>query len=171
VIACGGTTLQADAVGRPTSETVWNDGFGDATGGGISLVFPVPSWQSDAGLPANVNDGTTFGRGLPDVTGDADPNTGYDVVVDGNWTVVGGTSAVAPLYAGLFARIIGQVGYPLGFITPYLYSVGANGSNIFYDVAAGDNAAAPAPGYSAGPGWDACSGLGRIDGAQLLAVV
>jgi len=171
VIACGGTTLQTDDIGQPTSEIVWNDGFGDATGGGVSLVFPPPSWQADSGIPANVNDGTTFGRGLPDITGDADPNTGYDVVVGGSWTVVGGTSAVAPLYAGLFARIIGQVGFPLGFVTPYLYFVGSNGSNVFYDVSTGDNSVPPAPGYNADVGWDACSGLGRIDGTQLLSVV
>ncbi|MCC5480961.1 S53 family peptidase [Streptomyces barringtoniae] len=168
VIACGGTTLQGDG-GQPKTEAVWNDGFGDATGGGISRVFALPSWQTGAGVPPNVNDHTTYGRGLPDVAGDADPNTGYDVVVRNGWTVVGGTSAVAPLYAGLFAQIIGQVGFPLGFITPWLYSLGPNG--VVYDIDTGDNTAPPAPGYIAGAGWDACSGLGRIDGAQLLAAV
>lgn len=79
--------------------------LGQAAGGGISDEWGLPSWQEGKGVPPSVNDGVTIGRGVPDVTADADPFTGYDVVIDGQWTVEGGTSAVAPLYAGLFALI------------------------------------------------------------------
>ncbi|MGH3854367.1 MAG: S53 family peptidase [Pseudonocardiaceae bacterium] len=169
VIACGGTTLNVDDNGTLIGEMVWNDNFGGATGGGISDKFPLPPWQSNIGVPPSVNDGISIGRGVPDVTADADPGTGYDVFVDGQWMVIGGTSAVAPLYAGLLAVIISSVGFNLGFFTPYLYSL--NGTNVFVDIDSGTNQVSPAPGYNADPGWDACSGLGRIDGNNLLANV
>jgi kumamolisin len=171
VIACGGTTLQVDDSGALAGEVVWNDGFSGATGGGVSDVFPLPAWQAQAGVnvPPSVNDGVSAGRGVPDVTADADPGTGYDVIVDGGPMAIGGTSAVAPLYAGLLALIISAVHFPLGYITPYLYSL--NGTNVFVDIVSGNNQIPAAPGYSAGVGWDACSGLGRIDGSNLLANV
>jgi kumamolisin len=171
VIACGGTTLQVDDSGALAGEVVWNDGFSGATGGGVSDVFPLPAWQAQAGVnvPPSVNDGVSAGRGVPDVTADADPGTGYDVIVDGGPMAIGGTSAVAPLYAGLLAVIISAVHFPLGYITPYLYSL--NGTNVFVDIMSGNNQIPAAPGYSAGVGWDACSGLGRIDGSNLLVNV
>ena len=166
VIACGGTTLQVNG-GEPVSEIVWNSPLsGWATGGGISDAFGLPSWQEGKGVPASINNGST-GRGVPDLAADADPHTGYNVVVDGAWTVEGGTSAVAPLYAGLFALLDQSLGFPLGFITPYLYSLYETGA--FVEITQGTNQVPPAPGYSAGPGWNACSGLGRIDGANLLS--
>jgi kumamolisin len=98
---------------------VWNEtanGEG-ATGGGVSDIFPLPSYQAKAGVPPQKE--THFvGRGVPDVAGDADPVTGYKVRVDGQNTVIGGTSAVAPLWAGLIALINQQMGKPVGFSSP-----------------------------------------------------
>jgi kumamolisin len=101
------------------------------------------------------------GRGVPDVAGDADPETGYNVVVDGSATVIGGTSAVAPLWAGLLARINQSLGKSVGYVNPLLYP--ARGQATFHDITSGNNGT-----YSAGPGWDACTGLGSPDGASLL---
>jgi kumamolisin len=158
VLACGGTTLLASGT-TIASETVWNDGAsGGATGGGISDVFALPAWQANAGVPPSVNAGAHVGRGLPDVCADADPQSGYDVIVDGQSTVFGGTSAVAPLWAGLIARLNQLRGKPLGFINPTLY---ANPSAL-RDITSGNNGA-----YSARAGWDACSGLGSPNGAAL----
>jgi kumamolisin len=106
VVGCGGTTLTANTTSDTiTSEVVWNEeasGEG-ATGGGVSDDFPKPDYQNNVNVPPPTTSGG--GRGVPDVAADADPVTGYQVLIDGNSIVVGGTSAVAPLYAGLFARI------------------------------------------------------------------
>jgi kumamolisin len=155
-LACGGTSLGA------SGETVWNDlssGHG-ATGGGISAQFAVPSYQDAAHLPPSANPGGSPGRGVPDVAGDADPDTGYTVRVDGVTTVIGGTSAVAPLWAALVARLNQLVGHPIGFCHPLLYEH----PEAFTDITQGSNGA-----YTAGPGWDACTGLGSPRGAELLA--
>jgi len=164
-LACGGTTLEADAAtGVISSETVWNDGSaGGATGGGVSDVFPLPAWQADAGVPDNPSGST--GRGLPDVAGDADPNTGYQVLVDGQSTVVGGTSAVAPLWSALVARLAQATGGKFGLIQEQLYAgvVAGEAAPGFNDITVGSNGA-----YSAGPGWDPCTGLGSPDGTALL---
>ena len=158
VVACGGTRL--DAAGTTiASETVWNDGAGNgATGGGISDAFPLPSWQANAGVPPSANPGGRVGRGVPDVAADADPQTGYAIVVDGQNEIFGGTSAVAPLWAALVALLNERRGAPLGFVNPALYAQAA----AFRDITQGTNGA-----YSAGPGWDACTGLGSPDGAAL----
>lgn len=162
-LGCGGTTLQASN-GHIVSETVWNDQpGGGATGGGVSDVFPLPTWQSGFGVPSPC--GSKGGRGVPDVSGDADPNTGYNILVDGESAVIGGTSAVAPLWAGLLARINQKVGKPVGFLNPLIYAQAVEASG-FHDVTEGNNGA-----FKAGPGWDACSGLGSPDGAQLLAAL
>jgi kumamolisin len=159
VLACGGTTLRA-ADNVIASEVVWNDGTsGGATGGGVSSVFPLPTWQAGANVPPSANGGT--GRGVPDVAGDADPATGYAVRVDGSSTVIGGTSAVAPLWAALVARLNQLSGKPFGLLNPILY---ANPSAL-RDITSGNNGA-----YSAGPGWDACTGLGSPNGAALSAL-
>jgi kumamolisin len=164
VLACGGTSLQAngDAI---TSESVWNDGAkGGAGGGGISVAFPtVPSWQT--GLSASLTAGGSTaltGRGVPDVAGDADPETGYKVRVDGTDTVIGGTSAVAPLWAGLIARLNAIRGTPLGFVNPLLYGA----PTAFNDIVQGNNGA-----YTAAEGWDACTGLGTPIGGTLAKLL
>jgi kumamolisin len=172
-LACGGTSLQADAqTGAITSETVWNDGTSSdgtsegATGGGVSDVFARPTWQASAGVPAAA--GAAGGRGVPDVSGNADPDTGYEVLVDGESTVVGGTSAVAPLWAALTARLAQAAGRSFGLIQEILYAGVQPSEPVtgLRDITQGDNGA-----FSAAPGWDACTGLGSPDGAALLTQV
>lgn len=159
VLACGGTHLEASG-GAISNETVWNTHDGWATGGGVSETFPLPVYQKDAGVPPSVNPGGAVGRGVPDVSGDADAQTGYAVRVDGIDSVSGGTSAVAPLWAALVALLNEAKGKRLGFVNPALYAL-PNGS--FRDITAGDNGA-----YQARPGWDACTGLGSPDGTRLV---
>jgi kumamolisin len=167
-LACGGTSLHADlSTGVITAETVWNDGAGGgATGGGVSRTFPLPGWQATAGVPASP--AGTAGRGVPDVAGNADPVTGYRVLVDGQETVIGGTSAVAPLMAALAARLAQAVGNHLGLLQTTLYSGVRPGQPVaaVRDITTGSNGA-----YSAGPGWDACTGLGVPIGAALLSAL
>jgi kumamolisin len=147
VIGCGGTKKTA------TAETVWNDNpgktDGEGTGGGYSTIFPMPTWQ--AGAPHGP------GRLVPDVAANADPETGYEIVVNGASEVVGGTSAVAPLYSGLFAAF----GRKLGFVTPELYLHPA----CFNDITEGSNGA-----YRATTGVDPCSGLGSPIASRLAAL-
>ncbi|TMD01403.1 MAG: peptidase S53 [Chloroflexi bacterium] len=165
VVACGGTRLTAGA-GGITAEVVWNDGAaGGATGGGVSDSFDAPSWQANASVPPSANPGGRRGRGVPDVCGDADPQTGYRVLVDGQATVVGGTSAVAPLWAGLVALLNERLGRPVGFLNPELYGAVLAGGG-FRDITDGGNGA-----YTAGPGWDACTGLGSPRGGAILAAL
>ncbi|HSY08965.1 MAG TPA: S53 family peptidase [Steroidobacteraceae bacterium] len=161
VLACGGTSLTASgtAIDR---EVVWNDGPSSATGGGISDGFALPSYQSAAHVPPSANPGSRVGRGVPDVAGDADPATGYQVRVDGENLVFGGTSAVAPLWAGLIALCNQKLGTPVGFLNPLLYGSLA-GKGLCRDITSGNNGA-----YSAAVGWDACSGWGSPDGAAIL---
>jgi len=154
VVGCGGTYKTS------STETVWNDSpgqtSGEGTGGGYSTVFPSQSFQ--IGIPKPPS-GSPYGKGrmVTDVSADADPNTGYNVVVHGSTTVVGGTSAVAPLYAGLFAAF----GTKLGFVTPSLYE----NQTDFNDITSGGNGY-----YSAAPGPDPCTGLGSPIGTKLAAL-
>jgi kumamolisin len=159
-LACGGTTLKANG-STIAAETVWNDSGDGATGGGISDVFPVPSWQASAGVPPSSNAGAHVGRGVPDVAGDADPATGYIVRIDGSSTVLGGTSAVAPLWAGLIARLNQLAVKRLGLVNPLLYA----NPTALRDITSGSNGA-----YKAGTGWDPCTGLGSPNGAKLQTV-
>jgi kumamolisin len=164
-LACGGTTLQGSG-GQISSETVWNETASNegATGGGVSNFFALPSYQQSAGVQANPE--TSFvGRGSPDVSGNADPVTGYQVVVDGQNIVVGGTSAVAPLWAGLIALLNQQLGSPVGFVHPKLYSLG---ETVFNDITTGNNDDSGLGYYSAQTGWDPCTGLGSPNGTALL---
>jgi len=161
VLACGGTRLNASNT-KISSEVVWNEPNDGATGGGISDQFPLPSYQENAGVPPSANPSKKVGRGLPDVAADADPVTGYSVRIDGQNTVIGGTSAVAPLWAGLVALLNQSLGKPVGFLNPILYGFNSQ-TAVFRDITSGNNGA-----YSAGPGWDACSGLGVANGTKLL---
>ncbi|MCU1481914.1 MAG: peptidase [Subtercola sp.] len=162
-LACGGTSLHATG-STVTSETVWNNGSGKgATGGGVSDVFALPTWQKAAGVPASSARGG--GRGVPDVAANADPQTGYEVLVDGTRAVYGGTSAVAPLWAALVARFVEALGSPLGLLQPSLYAAAAAGAGL-RDVTVGDNGA-----FDARVGWDACTGLGVPSGTALLAAL
>jgi kumamolisin len=170
-LGCGGTSLQSSG-GKITKETAWNNEIlggllgGGASGGGVSDVFPLPSWQKSAHVPAPTVKGG--GRGVPDVSADADPDTGYDVLIDGQQGVVGGTSAAAPLWAGLIARLNQGLGHNLGFVNPLLYKI--YGSPLyhkaFHDITQGNNGA-----FKAGAGWDPVTGLGSPDGEGLLAAL
>ena len=164
-LCCGGTTLVGSGA-KITSEVVWNETANNegATGGGVSANFPLPSYQSNAGVPPEPQ--TNYvGRGVPDVAGDADPTTGYQVRYDGQDAVVGGTSAVAPLWAGLVALMNQSLGKNVGFLNPTLYSLG---EADFHDITSGNNDDAGLGYYSAGVGWDPCTGLGSPNGAALL---
>jgi kumamolisin len=165
VLACGGTKITV-ANNKITSEVVWNeDPTSSAGGGGISDHFAVPSYQSTAGIPVSANPGGRKGRGLPDVAGDADPQSGYTVRVDGQNLVIGGTSAVAPLWAGLIALANQKLGKPVGFLNPLLYT-SAKVKATMRDITSGNNGA-----YKAKVGWDACTGFGSPDGAKLIAAL
>jgi kumamolisin len=175
IVACGGTSLFAGFNGSTSFETVWNNGprngGGGASGGGVSSYFRRPSWQTGAHVPRALNTWAR-GRGVPDVAGNADPETGYRMRVRGRWSVSGGTSAVAPLYAGLVAlvnqRLAAAGGQPLGFPNPLLYTRLA-GTRVFRDVAYGTNdTTGLVGGYAARSGWDACTGWGSIDGSRLV---
>jgi kumamolisin len=163
VLACGGTKLDANGA-TIVSEVVWNElaNREGATGGGVSNVFALPTWQANAHVPAPSK--STGGRGVPDVAGDADPTTGYTIRVDGETTVIGGTSAVAPLWAGLVALANQQLGTHVGFIQPAIYA--ARAASAFNDITAGNNGA-----FSAGPGWDACTGLGSPIANKLIPLL
>ena len=114
-------------------------------------MFPLPTWQSSAGISGS-------GRGVPDVAANAAPESGYNILVDGQTETVGGTSAAAPLWAGLIALINQMKGSPVGFVNPLLYP----DQSDFNDITQGNNGS-----YSAGPGWDACTGLGSPNGAEI----
>jgi kumamolisin len=163
VLACGGTRLDANGA-TIVSEVVWNELANNegATGGGVSTVFALPSWQANANVPAA--SASTGGRGVPDVAGDADPVTGYTIRVDGQTGVYGGTSAVAPLWAGLVAVANQQLGAQAGFLQPAIYA--AKAAAAFNDITQGNNGA-----FSAGPGWDACTGLGSPLAGKLIPLL
>lgn len=161
VLACGGTKITVSG-STLTNEVVWNDEAqsGGATGGGVSNVFALPTWQKNANVSGATNGGS--GRGLPDVAADAAPATGYSIEVDGQTEVVGGTSAVAPLWAGLIALLNQKLGKPMGFLNPQIYPL--LGTAVFRDISQGKNGS-----YKAGSGWDACTGLGSPVGNSLAA--
>jgi kumamolisin len=178
VLSCGGTTI-GSASGSSCDEWAWIDSFSfggsptfdGATGGGVSAIFPLPYYQVDAAVPPSVNDGH-LGRGVPDVAANASPNSGYPIILGGSlspWPA-NGTSASAPLWAGLIAVLNAALGENVGFVNPVLYALG---SSVFRDIVselgAADNSLGGTPGYPVGPGWDACTGWGSPRGQALLA--
>jgi kumamolisin len=173
VLACGATSIKVSG-NKISAESVWNqraadteqDSFG-SSGGGISDFFPVPPYQAKITLPKDISRGKK-GRGVPDVSGDGDPASGYLVRVDGEEFPVGGTSAVAPLWAGLIALVNQKIGHRAGFINPLLYAK----PSALRDVTKGDNKVGNGNlGYEATEGWDPCTGLGSPDGMQLLGIL
>ncbi len=173
VLGCGGTRLESSGPAI-TSEVVWNDQSTNpqqdhgATGGGVSIVYPLPSWQASARVPP-IAGGTTTGRGVPDVSSVADPQTPFVIPQpDGSVGGVGGTSAAAPLWAALLARCNAAIGKRVGFINPTLYAMPAG---TLRDITQGNNMRPGGPGYDAGPGWDACTGFGSPGGSSLLAAL
>jgi len=163
-LSCGGTKLIASG-NTIASESVWNASADSATGGGVSDFFMLPSYQSAARVPVSVNSEGHKGRGVPDVAGDADPASGYQVRVDGQEFVIGGTSAVAPLWAGLIVLMNQKLGHPVGFLNPLLYG-SVVGKGAFRDITGGSNGA-----YASKAGWDCCTGWGSPNGTKLLAVL
>ena len=162
VLACGGTTLVANN-GQIQSETVWNDGGeGGATGGGVSAHFSKPAYQANINVPQPSGTANCTGRGVPDVAGVADPQTGYRILVDGQEGVIGGTSAVAPLWAGLIGLLNEQLGTNLGWFHPVLYRTLA-ASKALNDIVIGTNGD-----FQAATGWDPCTGLGSPNGQAML---
>jgi len=153
---CGGTTI-SNVSGTSFTQTAWS-----GSGGGVSNAFPLPSWQSWAGVPVSKNPAGHVGRGVPDIAGNADPSSGYELILNGKsigaW---GGTSAVAPFYAGLVAVLNAAVGEPLGFLNANLYTF--EGPYVFEDVTSGSNGS-----YNAGPGWDPVTGLGSVYGTPMV---
>jgi kumamolisin len=167
VLGCGGTQIDSG------KDVVWNDGTpfdgnvpgggGWASGGGISEIFAVPSYQANAKLPVSIDNGKP-GRGVPDIAMSA---TNYFTRVDTSESASGGTSAVAPLMAALVARLNQAKKKNVGFLNPFLYSNVAKG--VVKDVTLGTNAIKDTlKGYTAGTGWDACTGLGTPDGTAIL---
>jgi kumamolisin len=174
VLCIGGTTV-GNINAANFDEYVWNDTFFGtavgATGGGISDFFDPPSYQADADVPVSVN-GTRRGRGIPDVAANASPNSGYPMFVGGGAFTANGTSASAPLWAGLIAVINAALGTRVGFVNPAIYAAGASAFRAIPAVAAApDNGLNGVPGYPAHAGWDACTGWGSPIGTKLLAAL
>jgi len=177
VLAVGGTTLRKSKSGKLT-EVAWKDGDGlrqdngGSTGGGVSVHFPRPGWQTVS--IQSVNPGAIDGRVIPDVAADASANTGYWMVADGQGGASGGTSASAPLWAALIARINASLGADkqVGYLTPMLYQGNKNGAGLgaasCKDITSGNNDTSSVGGYSAGTGYDAVTGWGSPDGGKLL---
>ena len=160
-LGCGGTKLTASG-NTISDEVVWNENATtSATGGGVSAFFALPDWQKKANVPTLAKGGKA-GRGVPDVAGDADPNSGYQVRVDGKNLVIGGTSAVAPLWAGLVALCNQKLGRPVGYLNPLLYGSLA-GKGLFRDISQGTNGS-----YQARAGWDPCTGWGSPIGTKIV---
>jgi kumamolisin len=181
VLAVGGTLLRT---GAKRSERAWKDGDGrradngGATGGGVSLRFARPAWQSGLDV-VPVNPGQAAGRIVPDVAANASANTGYFVVAGGQQEISGGTSAAAPLWAALVARMNQQLaasGRRVGYLTPLLYGAAAGaagplGQQGCNDIASGDNVSAHVGGFKSTKGFDAVTGWGSPKGRDLLAAL
>ena len=173
VLAVGGTSLRARSGPgrRGVKEIVWNSGRGRATGGGVSDVTPRPTWQAGI-VQTSINRGHHAGRAIPDVAADADRATGYRVMYGGKLHVSGGTSAAAPLWASLIARLNIRLGARIGNINALLYTrYGPAG--VLRDIVAGNNDSSGMlrGRFRAAKGWDAASGWGAPDGGKLLAAV
>jgi len=173
--------LSVDSVSPPSNcqnnpgvrEVGWID-----SGGGYSILFPRPAFQNT--LPAGSTFvGSSVGapgpntnmRGVPDIAYQASSRTGVLIFLNGNWFIIGGTSAGSPQWAGLIAIADQMAGHDLGYINPALYQIAANPAKYasdFYDVTVGNNQTSSIPGYSASQGWDAVTGLGTPNVANLL---
>jgi kumamolisin len=166
VLSCGGSTVH-EASGESLQESAWNctlHGMRGATGGGVSRSFETPPWQQEHSVPPAPNG--SKGRGVPDVAGPADPHRGCAVVVGGESCSSAGTSAVAPLWAALVAVANATLGARCGYITPLLYQLSKSGANPLREITEGNNGF-----YQAGPGWNACTGLGSPHVKQLIEVL
>jgi kumamolisin len=144
-LGCGGTTITS------VGESAWSYG-----GGGFSQFYPVNMWQAGFGV----------GRGVPDLALDGDPNSGYQVVINGTWYVFGGTSAVAPMWASLVALLVTQIGQRIHNLAQKIYALGDRGANGLTDIISGSNGA-----FHSAVGWDACTGEGVPNAGFCAAMV
>jgi kumamolisin len=172
VLACGGTRLDVRG-NRSRSESVWNQWkqFRLASGGGVSDVFPLPSYQQKANVPLRRSTDRLPGRGIPDVAANASSETGYLIEANETRMSLGGTSAVAPLWAALIARLNEALGSRIGFLTPLLYNINAATNDAVFDITRGFNGASRARAFHARRGWDPCTGLGSPNGEKLLQLL
>lgn len=145
-LGCGGTTI------TNAGESAWSYG-----GGGYSQFYRAQPWQSPSSMP---------GRGVPDMALDADPNTGYQVVINGKWYVFGGTSAVAPMWASLVALLVMQTGQRIFNLPQKIYALGDKGPNGLTDIISGSNGS-----FHSAVGWDACTGEGVPNAGFCAAMV
>lgn len=163
VTSVGGTTLTRS--GSDFQERAWN-----GSGGGFSRFYQMPDYQKM--LPEATQKQFNNRRGVPDVSAAADPSTGLGIYLHGQWTIAGGTSASAPVWAGLMAIANQMAGHPLGFINPGLYKLASSSTyqQDFRDIVEGNNtnARANVQGYSATPGWDSVTGLGTPNAEKLI---
>ena len=170
VLACGGTHV-LNAASSHLEEESWHPAANVGTGGGISRYFQLPDYQRSIVSQSAVNPAGGPGRGVPDVAADSAQESGYRILVDGmsfpdaaqQLPPIGGTSAAAPLWAGLIALLNQSLKTRLGFINPLLYKLPAS-TGAFHDVTAGNNGD-----YRTGRGWDPCTGLGTPNGQKLVA--
>jgi kumamolisin len=168
VLAVGGTAISRIWGSPFFYEYAWNDDRG-ATGGGVSAMFAQPSYQFRTGV-RSVNNGH-LGRGVPDVAANASGHSGYSgIFVGGKGFIGNGTSAAAPLWAGLIAVLNAALGGNLGFVNPALYAIGSRGFRDLVGLPGrANNSFNHVPGYPAHSGWDACTGWGSPNGTALLA--
>jgi kumamolisin len=175
VTSVGGTSLKTvSAGGAYASEVVWNDGSTDATGGGVSDVWSIPSYQVINGTSIAVkNGGSATMRNVPDVAADADPNTGASVycTIYGGWVQVGGTSLAAPLWTSWVSIVnadrVAKGLSRVGFLNPELYPQGSKEGAIgFHDIVSGNNGSPL--GFSAGVGYDNVSGFGSLNVGKFI---
>jgi len=209
VLAVGGTVLgeylpSGSSTPAPV-EYAWNSPFTEpsypwgTSGGGVSDFFPLPAYQSQAGVPPSVNVGYTpaagtfnvsppvpfnaTGRGIPDVAANASLSSQYENIYIGGASSLGnGTSAAAPLWAGFIALLNSNLGFNLGFANPLFYAIGSSGFNAINPLWAApsfpqlancpaNNSNSNVPGYSTKGGWDACTGWGSPNGKALLKAI
>jgi subtilase family serine protease len=175
VTCVGGTSLFADTSGNYQSESVWNNGPGSATGGGISQLFEEPGYQKNT-LPGSAQTLLNHHRGIPDISWNANPRTSILVYLSfpglpAGFFRIGGTSEGSPQWAGIIADGNQWAGHPLGFLNEKLYAIGNSSAaaTAYHDVTVGDNSNQGIPGYSATTGWDAATGWGTPNVAVLLA--
>lgn len=164
VVGVGGMKTVLNNEGKFASISAWNEGENSSTGGGVSKIFRLPRWQKDVGVPPNIDTGRV-GRGVPDISTNAAKATGYPVRVGGQDIVIGGTSAGAPLYAGMMLNLNAELAMlnikPITPLNPWMYARAKSG--IFNDVTVGSN-----NGYFSKEGWDPVTGLGWVDGVKML---
>ena len=156
VVAVGGTSLYTTAAGAYSSESAWSGG-----GGGPSTIEAKPSYQNSVVSGAQ--------RGVPDISLDADPNTGAIITVNGKQVQVGGTSLASPLFVGVFARLQSANGNTLVFPNPAFYQYLPTQPSLIHDVTTGNNG--PNGAYNAGAGWDYATGFGSPIIASLASFV